>query len=342
MTDRSEAPTATNLGLARWAGLALGANAREAAQTYGALGALALLILYNAIFNASTFLTVQSFRNNSTQVATIVIVAIGMTFVIATGGIDLSVGSLMAISGALAPLIFLAETAPFSNVIVGNLLAYLLPVLAAATLGLFNGALVTAFRIQPIIATLVLFIAGRGFAQVITNGQIQTFKEPGWQKLGLGRVLGIPVQVILMLAIVAIAAWVMRTTTFGRHVLAIGGNEAAARLSGVPVARVKLVVYAISGTLAGIAGLIAIAIVSSSDANLVGSNIELDAIAAVAVGGTPLIGGRASMVGTLIGALILQLIRTTLLTEGVPDGWARVITATTIVIAVLIQRRQGT
>ncbi len=321
--------------------LALPGALRGASSTYGALAALGLLVLYNAVFNGDRFLTLQALRLNLTQVATIVIVAIGMTLVVATGGIDLSVGALMAISAAVAPLIFLSDTPPFSTPFLGGTLAYIIPVLVAGLFGLFNGTLVTAFRIQPIIATLVLFIAGRGIAQVITDGELKSFREPDWQYIGLGRPLGIPFQAILMLAVVALAAWLMRSTTFGRYILAVGGNEGAARLSGVPVQRVKLAVYAISGLLAGLAGLIDIAIVSSSDPNRVGLDRELDAIAAVAVGGTSLMGGRVTIVGTLIGALIIQLLRFTLLTENVPDAVARVVTAAAIVVAVLIQRNRS-
>ncbi len=207
--------------------------------------------------------------------------------------------------------------------------------------GLFNGWLITRFRIQPIIATLVLFIAGRGIAQVMTNGDLQVFKTPEFQFIGLGRVLGIPFQVWIMAVIVIVAAWALRRTVFGRQVLATGGNEAAARLSGVPTSRVKLLVYGISGLLSGIAGLIVIAINSSSDANLVGLGMELDAIAAVAVGGTLLSGGRATVVGTLLGALIIQLVRYTLLANGVPDAAALVVKALIIVLAVWLQRRSG-
>jgi simple sugar transport system permease protein/ribose transport system permease protein len=318
--------------------LALPERWRDAGQTYGALAALVLLLLYNTIFTPN-FLSLQTLNINLTQVATIVIVATGMTLVIATGGIDLSVGSLMAISGALAPIIFLGKIAPLDP-LAGNALALIVPVLVAGLFGLFNGVLVTSFRLQPIIATLVLFIAGRGIAQVATNGNLQPFKNPGFQYIGLGRPLGIPFQAILMLIVVAVVAWIMRVTSFGRYVLAIGGNEAAARLAGVPVSRVKRAVYVISGLLSGIAGLIVIAINSSSDANLVGLNMELDAIAAVAVGGTPLTGGRATIVGTLLGALIIQLIRFTLLAKGVPFAVAQVINAAIILIAVYFQRQR--
>jgi simple sugar transport system permease protein/ribose transport system permease protein len=317
--------------------LALPGRLSSAGQTYGALAALVLLVLYNALFTPN-FLAAQTLNINLTQVATIVIVATGMTLVIATGGIDLSVGSLMAISGALAPIIFLGKLVPLSPLL-GNTLAFVVPVLVAGLFGLFNGILVTTFRIQPIVATLVLFIAGRGIAQVVTNGNLQAFRNPGFQYIGLGRPFGIPFQAILMLLIVAIVAWVMRSSVFGRYILATGGNEAAARLAGVPVNRVKRLVYVISGLLAGLAGLIVIAINSSSDANLVGLNMELDAIAAVAVGGTS--GGRVTIVGTLIGALIIQLIRFTLLAQGVSFAVAQVINAVIILVAVYIQSQRN-
>lgn len=304
--------------------------------TYAALATLVLLLFYNAIFTPY-FLTVQTLNINLTQVATIVIVATGMTLVIATGGIDLSVGALMAIAGAAAPLIFLNGTSPLDNRMIGNAVALVVPVLIAGLFGIFNGWLITTFEIQPIIATLVLYIAGRGIAQVVTNGNLQSFKNPGFQFIGLGRPLGIPFQVILMVIIVLGIIWLMRTTTFGRYVLAIGGNESAARLAGVPVKRVKLVVYGISGMLAGLAGLIVIAINSSSDANLVGLNMELDAIAAVAVGGTPLTGGRAAIFGTMLGALIIQLIRFTLLANGIPYAVAQLFIALLILAAVYAQ-----
>ena len=314
---------------------------RGAGQAYGPLIALLLLILYNALFTRN-FLTEQSIRVNLTQVATIVIVATGMTFVIATGGIDLSVGSLMAIAGNIAPFILFSDRAPFDTPVLGLALAFVLPVLATAALGAVNGGLVTGFRLQPIIATLVLFLAGRGIAQVMTDGALRGVTNPDFQYIGKGEIVGVRVQVILMLVIVALAAWVMRATAFGRYVLATGGNEPAARLAGVPVNRVKIAVYVISGFLAGIAGLIVIAINSSSDPNNVGQLMELDAIAAVAVGGTPLTGGRASMVGTLVGALIIQLLRFSLVSHGVADATARIVIAAAIILAVLLQRQRQT
>jgi ribose transport system permease protein len=306
---------------------------------HGALVALVLLILVNLAITPN-FATWQTLNVNLTQVCAIVIVGVGMTLVIATGGIDLSVGSLMAIAGALAPLIFMGRLAALPQPL-AIALAFLVPVLVAGAFGWFNGWLITRFRIQPIIATLVLFIAGRGIAQVMTNGNLQVFKAPDFQFIGLGRVFGIPFQAILMLVLVIAAAWALRRTVFGREVLAVGGNERAARLAGIPAARVKRRVYAISGLCAGVAGLIVIAINSASDANLVGLGMELDAIAAVAVGGTLLTGGRATVLGTLVGALIIQLVRYTLLANGVPDAAALLVKAGLIVLAVWLQRQRS-
>jgi ribose transport system permease protein len=329
------ADTATTLPPAH---RATGFDIRTIMTRYGAWIALALLILVNLAITPN-FATWQALNVNLTQVCAIVIVGVGMTLVIATGGIDLSVGALMAIAGALAPLIFLGKLFPLPHPAIGIALAFIVPVLAAAALGWFNGWLVTRLRIQPIIATLVLFIAGRGIAQVFTNGNLQVFNLPSFQFIGLGRVFGIPFQAILMIIIVAAAAWMLKRTVFGRQILAIGGNEKAARLSGIPVASVKQRVYMISGFLSGIAGLIVIARNSAADANLVGLGMELDAIAAVAVGGTLLTGGRATVIGTLVGALIIQLVRYTLLANGVPDAAALVVKAAIIVLAVWLQRQ---
>jgi ribose transport system permease protein len=300
--------------------------------------ALLALIVFNAFFT-NHFLSMQTLYVNLTQVATIVIVGVGMTLVIATGGIDLSVGSLMAISGAIAPLIFLGTAVHIGEIHLAVAVGMIVAVAAAGAFGWFNGWLITRFRIQPIIATLVLFIAGRGIAQVSTNGNLQPFKLSQFQWIGLGRWFGVPVQVVIMIVLVAAATWMLKRSLFGRQILATGGNENAARLAGIPVASVKRWVYCISGLCSGVAGLVVIAINSSSDANLVGLGMELDAIAAVAVGGTLLSGGRATVTGTLIGALIIQLVRYTLLANGVNDDVAKLVKAALIVLAVWLQRQ---
>jgi galactofuranose transport system permease protein len=272
-------------------------------------------------------------------VSTVVIVAMGMTLVIATGGIDLSVGSIMAIAGALAPLIFLDSIYPIESQGLAILLAFVVPLVVAGCFGWFNGFLITRYNIQPIVATLVLFIAGRGIAQTFTNSQLQVFNEPSFQFIGKGAVFGIPTQVLVMAVVVAATFFLVRSTALGRQILAVGGNEKAARLSGINAKRVKRFVYIISGVLAGLAGLIVVAINNASDAARVGSLMELDAIAAVAVGGTLLSGGRANVLGTLLGAFVLQLVRTTLLANGVPDAAALVVKAALIIAAVWLQGR---
>jgi galactofuranose transport system permease protein len=302
-----------------------------------ALIALLLLIAFNAAFTPN-FLTLQTLNVNLTQVCAIVIVAVGMTFVIATGGIDLSVGSLMAISGTLAPMIFMGKIRPIGNAYVAVAAAILLAVCCAGLLGVFNGWLVASLKVQPIVATLVLFISGRGIAQVLTDGHLQSFRVAEFQWIGLGKIGGVPVQVLLMALIVGAAAWSIRRTVFGSQLLAVGGNERASELAGLPVRRIKLAVYAISGICSGLAGLVVIAINSASDANLVGQGMELDAIAAVAVGGTSLRGGEARILGTLMGALTIQVVRYTLLANGVSDAAALIVKAAIIATAVWLQQ----
>lgn len=245
-----------------------------------------------------------------------------MTLVIATSGIDRSVGAVMAIAGQIAPMTFLGPVAERYGRGVANGLAFTVPVVVAAVFGLFNGFQVTRLRFQPSIATLVVYLGGRGIAQVLTNGYLQFFKNPSFQYIALGRPLGIPTQVYIMFTVVIIIALVMRKTSFGSYVLAIGGNERAARLAGVPVVRVKTLAYVLCGILAGIAGLIVVAINSASDANLKGFGMELNAIAAVAVGGTIMSGGQATILGTLLGALFIQLAKFTLISIGVPYEFA--------------------
>jgi ribose/xylose/arabinose/galactoside ABC-type transport system permease subunit len=298
------------------------------APTYGALAALVLLLVVNSVFTPN-FFDLNNFRNILLQVAPTVLVAVGMTLVISTGGIDLSVGSVMAIASAVAA----------TSLDWGAGLAVLLALAATALVGAFSGALITGFRIQPIIVTLALLISGRGVAQVLSNGgQLIPFSNAPFEYLGKGVVAGVPVQVMVMALVVGVAVFVMRATPFGRYVVAVGGNEAASRLAGIRVHRTKIMVYALSGLLAGLAGLIETARLGASDAQKVGLNIELDAIAATVVGGTPLTGGRATVLGTLVGALIMQVITTGFVMNGISYAWSLVIKAAIIIIAVYIQR----
>lgn len=304
------------------------AGLTDYAPTYGALAALVLLVAANALLTPN-FADFRNFSNILLQVAPTVLVAVGMTLVIATGGIDLSVGSVMAVASAVAAV----------TLDRGVGLAVLLAFVAAFAVGAFNGALVTGFGIQPIIVTLATLITVRGVAQVVSEGgQLIPFSNPSFEYLGKGYVGPVPVQIIIMLAVVALAVFLVRMTAFGRYVAAVGGNEAAARLSGVRVHRTKIAVYALSGLLAGLAGLIETARLGASDAQKVGLNIELDAIAAVVVGGTPLSGGRATVLGTIVGALIMQTLTTSFNMNQISFAWSLVIKAAIIVVAVYIQR----
>ena len=308
-----------------------GAWARLAAlgPTYGALAALLLLIIANVIFTRN-FWDANNFWNILLQVTPTMLVATGMTLVIATGGIDLSVGSVMAVAASLAAI----------NLESGVLPAVLLALTVSAAIGSLNGTLISVFRIQPIIVTLAVLIAGRGIAQIPSEGRLVEFRGdyPAFEWLGTGYLGPIPVQVLLMILIVLAAIFMMRATSFGRYVVAVGGNEAASRLAGVKVHRTKIAVYALSGMLAGLAGLIESARGGASDPSNVGLNIELDAIAAVVIGGTSLTGGRATIVGTIIGALMMQVITTSFNMQGIQFSWSLVIKAAIIIVAVYVQR----
>jgi len=305
-------------------------------RKHGGLLALIFLLLFNVLFTPN-FWQLQTLFVNISQVATIAIVAMGMTLVIATGGIDLSVGAIMALAGALAPLIFLSDFG-VANPILGVALAILVPLIAAAACGLFNGYLVSVVRVQPIIATLILFISGRGIAQVLTNGNLQTFSNPQFSYLGTGKIFSLPVQGWFAVIIACLLYWVITRTRFGRYVLSVGGNERAATLAGCPVHKVKIAAYMICAVLSGLAGLIVVAINSASDAARNGNLMELDAIAAAVVGGALLQGGKAPIFGAILGAVIIQLVKYTLLANGVEDEVALIAKAAIILGAVYLQQ----
>lgn len=300
-------------------------------QEYGALTALVVLFLYNAA-TSPRFLTAQSLLNvQLRQAAPVAIVALGMALVIATRGIDLSVGSSMALAGQVGAMTVVAGASPVVGVGVG--------LAAAATVGLFNGSLVSLLGVQPIIATLILFIAGRGLAQLLTNGQLVNVRNPTFEFLGLGSVAGIPFQVVVFAVVWLVIILVIKVTPYGRYLIATGANEPAARLAGIPVRAAKFSAYIVLAVLAGMVGLMEVGRVSASDANNTGLGMELDAIAAVAVAGTPLTGGRITPVKVVVGALMLRLLQNTLIAKGIPKEVAQIVTGGIIVAAVLVQRR---
>ena len=312
---------------ARGAGMA-GRGWKALGATGGAVLALVVLVIANALFTPN-FATVGNFWNILFQLAVTLLVAVGMTLVIATGGIDLSVGSVMAIAAAVAAVTLDS----------GLLVAIPAALLAAMAVGLLNGAFVSYFKVQAIVVTLATLLAGRGLAQVINrDGALIAIDDPGFLSLGRGHLGPVPVQVLIAAVVVGLAVFVLRSTPFGRYVLAAGGNPAAARLAGVPVNRTVVSVYVISALLAGMAGLIEASRLGASAAAKIGQNVELDAIAAVVVGGTLLSGGRATILGTVVGALIMQVIATSFNMLLVPYAWALAFKALIIFFAVYLQR----
>jgi galactofuranose transport system permease protein len=296
--------------------------------TGGAVIALVVLVVANSIFTPN-FATAGNFWNVLFQLSVTLLVAVGMTYVIATGGVDLSVGSVMAISAAVA-----AVTVDY-----GLYVAIPLALLAGMAVGLLNGAFISYFGVQAIVVTLATLLAGRGLAQVINRGgALLTINDPGFLVLGRGHIGPVPVQVLIAAVVVGLAIFLLRATPFGRYVLAAGGNPAAARLAGVPVNRTVVSVYVLSGLLAGLAGLVEASRLGASAAARIGQGAELDAIAAVVVGGTLLSGGRATLVGTVIGALIMQVIATSFNMLLIPYAWALAFKALIILFAVYLQR----
>ena len=307
-------------------------------QQSGVWVALIALILFN-IAATPRFLTMQTVQTNLTQMAAVAIVAFGMTLIIATGGLDLSVGSLMALSGAGAGLLLLSGL-PWVTASTLGVVAIVLTAVAVSTVfGLVNGFLVARLRIQPIVATLVVLITGRGIAQLATSGRLFTVETPELLWLGRGMFLGISVQAWLMVVVLAVMLWITRSTVLGRYITAVGGNERAAALAGVPVAKVKYAVYGIGGLLAGVAGLLSIGINGTVDTANLGLGWEFLVISAVVVGGTALTGGRPRLGGTLGGVALLQLLVFTLASHNIPRETANLIQAAVIIVAVAFQLR---
>lgn len=257
------------------------------------------------------------------------LLCIGMTLVIATKGIDLSVGAVMAITGAVAASL-VVDGHGWGTALIGA-------VATGALCGAWNGFLVAVLRIQPIVATLVLMVAGRGIAQLITEGTILTFLNPGLIHLGSGTILGIPTPILIWLGLGALVTLIVRRSALGMLIEAIGINEASSRLAGIN-SRVLLVsVYLISGICAALAGVIVAADIKGADANNAGLWLELDAILAVVIGGNSLLGGRFSIIASLIGALIIQSVNSVILLSGLPPEFNLVIKALIIIAILVIQ-----
>lgn len=281
--------------------------------------------------------------------APLMLVAIGMTLVIATGGVDLSVGAVIAISAAMGAV--LINPALGNKLITNDILTkdatntplgiIILADLAAGTLcGLWNGLLVSRARIQPMVATLILMVAGRGIAQLITNGQIMTIYYTPYFWFGNGFILGLPVSIYIV-AVVFILAWVLvRKTSIGLFIESVGINSKATYYSGISEKNIKLLAYTFCGFCGAIAGLILSSYVHSADGNNNGLNYELDAILAVVMGGTLMAGGRFSLLASIIGAVVIWTFTLSMYTIGVPANALLAGRAVLVLVVILLYSDQ--
>ncbi|MFF4233536.1 ABC transporter permease [Streptomyces sp. NPDC001820] len=298
-------------------------------QDYGVYAGVTVLILANIAFTPH-FVSAENFRTQAVQVAPVLIVALGMALAIGSEGVDLSVGSVMALSTSLVSL-YLGY---------GPWIALIVAMLGGAVVGLASGSLIAHIGVQPIVATLALMVAVRGIALVMLP-QLKDVRDPGMASLGSGDLLGIPYLVLIAAALALLVGFTVRRTTFGRQLLAIGDSRPAAQLAGLPVRRVLTLVYICSGVLAAIAGVLATARLQASDPTSLGNLMELSAITAVVVGGTPLSGGRIRVGGTVAGAVLIQLLTATLIKHDLPPSWTQIAQAVVIVLAVYAARERG-
>lgn len=310
---------------------------------WGIVAIVALLALN--VIKDPTYLAISINPNNGNlvgnlidilrQAAPVMMIAIGMSLVIATGGIDLSVGSLMAVAGAVS-MEFLAAAGDSTSVGVA-LAAVGLSLLITGVLGAVNGILVAYVGLQPFIATLVLMLAGRGVAKVITGGQNTAASSDPFRWIANGFVIGIPVVFILAVLIVVLVAWVVRRSALGLMIEAIGINPKASRMAGIKPKGLLLTAYILSGILAGIAGVMSVGSVMTVDISRTGYQLELDAILAVVIGGASLAGGKFSLSGAFVGALLIATLDKTVLYLGVSSSATPAFKAIVIVAICLLQ-----
>lgn len=311
--------------------------------------ALSLLLLFNLIFidgffnleikNGRLFGTLIDILNRSAKLA---ILAIGMTLVIATGGIDLSVGAIIAITGAIAAKLIggqlVIENGTIQYVTLVSLpLALFVALLISGIFGMWNGFLVGKIGIQPIVATLILMVSGRGIAQLITKGQIITIYYQPFHYIGNGYLLGLPFTIFIVFFVFLVVYLLVRKTALGLFIESVGINDIGSRYVGINSEKIKYIVYIICGLCAGIAGLIISSNVKCADANNAGLWMELDAILAVVIGGNSLDGGKFTLVGSLIGALIVQTLTTTVYAAGVAPEVTLVVKAVVVIGLTIIQ-----
>ena len=302
---------------------------------------IALVVMTMALsFLSESFFTSDNIFNVMRQVSVNLCISVGMTLVILTGGIDLSVGSILALSGAVAAgLMKSGLQFEGANLYVGFTFfgVVMVALLIGGLLGWFNGQMVTRFKVPPFIATLGMLTIARGMTMLYTNGHPITGLGSSFEYLGTGWFCGIPMPVLVAALVVVMFVVFMRKAPWGRYIYAIGGNERATRLSGIDVNRVKCFVYTVAGVLSAVAALIVTARLDSAQPNA-GTGYELDSIAAVVIGGTSLNGGKGSIWGTVIGALIIGVLNNGLVLMNVSPFWQQVIKGLVILLAVIMDR----
>jgi ribose transport system permease protein len=301
--------------------------------------ALLLMVIAMSLLSDS-FLTPENGWNILRQISVNLCLSIGMTLIILSGGIDLSVGAILALSGAVAAGVLKDGIAiPFLDILIQFTVpgAITAGILVGVACGAFNGFVITRFRLPPFVATLGMFSIARGLTMLWTGGFPITGLGATFGFIGTGILLGVPMPVWICAALVLLFVVVTRRTRFGRHLYAVGGNQRAARLTGLSVNRVKVWVYTLGGALAGVAGLLVTARLDSAQPNA-GLGYELDSIAAVVIGGTSLSGGRGSIMGTVLGCLIIGVLNNGLFLLNVSPFWQQVIKGLVILAAVAIDR----
>lgn len=305
---------------------------------------LLLIISINVIFKPG-FLSIRvvdgrfvgSLIDILNRGAPLLLISIGMTLVIASKGIDLGVGSVVAMSGAIAAMIVGGNLDSTVTSLAPLFIAIAVALLLSSLAGLWNGLLIAKIGIQPIVATLILMVSGRGIAQLITKGQITTIYYKPYSFIGGGYLFMLPFSIYIVAFALSLAYILTRRTAIGMFIQSVGGNPEASRLAGINANRVIMAVYIFSGLCAGIAGLILSSNVASADGNSAGLWIELDAILAVVIGGTSLMGGRFYLAGTVVGALIIQSLTTSIYSLGVPPEINLVVKAIVVAIVCLLQ-----
>jgi inositol transport system permease protein len=346
--SKSSTNTASNPVIAAKAGFDLGHFVR----TYMIVGVLILFVVALAIMTNGNSIAPVNLVNVIRQVSAIGIIGVGMTFVIITLGIDLSVGSILGLSAVVAASLAQDPTGSlvkFQGIDVPVIVAILAGLGVGALAGFTNGILIAKFRLAPFIATLGMMSIARGLAYIYTgDGRPFSGLKPEYNYLGQGYLFadpnqplsGIPLPVVLFVGVALIATFVLSYTKFGRYTYAIGGNEVAARVSGIRIPRVTIIIYTISGLLAGLAGILWSARTGSGNSTL-GQGIELDAITAVIVGGTSFKGGIGKIWGTVVGALLIGTINNGLDLLNVSPFWQIVVKGCIIIIAIIIDERKN-